>query len=56
MTTDEGQIFHVGLKSCSKWVDHGGLLQSWWFYKQIFSNRSCFGKILSGIGDLPHKI
>ena len=56
MITDEGYIFHVGLRSCSKWLDHEWLLQSWWFYKQIFYNRTCFGKILSDIGDLPDEI
>ena len=33
-------ISNVGLRSCSKWLDHEGLLQSWWFYKQIFYQNS----------------
>ena len=49
-------IFNVDLRSCSKWLDHRGLLQSWWFYEQIFYNRSCFGKVLSDIGDLPRRV
>ena len=56
MIPDEEKIFHFGLRSGSKWLDHGGLLQGRWFYNQIFYSNSCFGKILSNIGDLPQKI
>ena len=54
---DRGGIaFSCGLKKLFQMVGPWGLLQSWWFYKQIFYNRSCFWKILSGIGDLPQEI
>ena len=56
MITDESKVFHVDLRSCFKCSKHRGLLQSWWFYKQTFHNRSYFGKVLSDVGDLTQVI